>query len=222
MQYDGNSFIPTEEPMPDFTLYVDKTFTSPYAMSVYVTLVEKNLPFSLELVDLDTGANHAPAYRDLGLTGRVPTLVHGDFVLSESSAITEYIEDQFPAPDYARVLPRDPRQRAQARQIQAWLRSDLMPIRSERNTGVIFVEPIATPLTPEGQASAARLIRIAERLIDGPNLFGEWCIADTDLALMLNRLIMNGDPVPKKLKDYADRQWQRESVQNWVRLPRGI
>ena len=206
--------------MPDLTLYVDKTFTSPYAMSVYVTLLEKNLPFSLELVNLDAGENCSPPYRDLGLTGRVPTLVHGDFVLSESSAITEYLDEQFPAPGYACVLPRDLRQRAQARQIQAWLRSDLMPIRSERNTNVVFVEPIARPLTPEAQASAARLIRIVERLIDGPNLFGEWCIADTDLALMLNRLIMNGDPVPQKLKDYAGVQWQRETVQKWVCLPR--
>lgn len=206
--------------MPNPTLYVDKTLTSPYAMSVYVTLIEKNLPFSLQLVDLDAGEHQAPAYRDLGLTGRVPTLVDGDFALSESTAIVEYLEEQFPAPDYACVLPRDLRQRAQARQIQAWLRSDLMPIRSERSTNVIFIEPVARALTPEGEASAARLIRIADRLIDGANLFGEWCIADTDLALMLNRLIMNGDPVPQKLKDYAAAQWQREPVQKWVRMPR--
>jgi glutathione S-transferase len=207
--------------MSELTLYVDTTFTSPYAMSAYVTLLEKKLPFSLEVVDLDTGANQRPPYRDLGLTGRVPTLVHGDFVLTESSAISEYLDEQFGAPDYPSALPRDLRQRAQARQVQAWLRSDLVPIRTERSTGVIFVAPIARPLTAEAQASAARLIRIAERLVDGPNLFGEWCIADTDLALMLNRLIMNGDPVPQKLKDYADGQWRRDSVQQWVRQPRG-
>lgn len=206
--------------MPDLTLYVDKTIASPYAMSAYVTLLEKQLPFALELVDLDTGANHAPEYRDLGLTGRVPTLVHGDFVLTESSAISEYLDEQFAAPDYARVYPSDLRQRAQARQIQAWLRSDLMPIRSERNTGVIFFEPVDTPLTPEGQTCAERLFRIAERLVDGPNLFGAWCIADTDLALMLKRLIMNGDPVPPKLKAYVHEQWQRDSIQQWVRQPR--
>jgi glutathione S-transferase len=207
--------------MSELTLYVDTTFTSPYAMSAYVTLLEKKLPFSLEVIDLDTGANQLPPYRDLGLTGRVPTLVHGDFVLTESSAISEYLDEQFAAPAYPSVLPRDLRQRAQARQVQAWLRSDLVPIRTERSTGVIFVAPIARPLTAEAQASAARLIRIAERLVDGPNLFGEWCIADTDLALMLNRLIMNGDPVPQKLKDYADGQWRRDSVQQWVRQPRG-
>jgi glutathione S-transferase len=206
--------------MHDLTLYVDTTFTSPYAMSVYVTLLEKKLPFKLEVVDLDKGVNLVPPYRDLGLTGRVPTLVHGDFVLAESSAIIEYLEESFGASGHVNVLPRDLHQRAQARQIQAWLRSDLMPIRTERSTDVIFVKPVATPLTPQGQASAERLFRIADRLIDGPNLFGEWCIADTDLALMLNRLILNGDPVPQKLKDYAAGQWQRASVQEWVRRPR--
>jgi glutathione S-transferase len=206
--------------MHDLTLYVDTTFTSPYAMSVYVTLLEKKLPFKLEVIDLDKGANLVPPYRDLGLTGRVPTLVHGDFVLAESSAIIEYLEECFGAPGHVNVLPRDLHQRAQARQIQAWLRSDLMPIRTERSTDVIFVKPVAAPLTPQGQASAERLFRIADRLIDGPNLFGEWCIADTDLALMLNRLILNGDPVPQKLEDYAAGQWQRASVQEWVRRPR--
>jgi hypothetical protein len=41
-----------------------------------------------------------------------------------------------------------------------------------------------------------------------------------ELALMLNRLVVNGDSVPQKLKDYAGGQWQRESVKQWVRLPR--
>ena len=32
----------------------------------------------------------------------------------------------------AHATPTDPRDRARARQVQAWLRSDLMPIRDER------------------------------------------------------------------------------------------
>ena len=51
-----------------------------------------------------------------------------------------------------------------------------------------------------------------------PNLFGEWCIADVDLALMLNRLVMHGDPVPERLAEYATFQWQRSSVQRYVAL----
>ncbi|MES2129795.1 MAG: glutathione transferase [Pseudomonadota bacterium] len=203
--------------MSPLTLYADQSFASPYAMSVYVTLLEKKLPFTLATIDLDHGAHLAAPYRDLGLTGRVPTLVHGEFVLAESSAIIEYLDEQFPD---IKVLPQDLQQRARAREVQAWIRSDLMPIRSERHTGGIFFERIATPLSEAGQACAERLFRIAERLIDGPNLFGKWCIADTDLALMLNRLVINGDAVPRKLKDYASAQWQRDSVQQWMRQPR--
>ncbi len=52
------------------------------------------------------------------------------------------------------------------------------------------------------------------------NLFGEWCIADTDLALMLNRLVFNGDEIPEQLKNYANFQWQRSSVQQWRGIDR--
>jgi glutathione S-transferase len=67
-------------------------------MSVYVALQEKQLPFTLSTLDLDSGANHAPAYALSSLTARVPALQHGDFVLSESSAITEYLDELFPDP----------------------------------------------------------------------------------------------------------------------------
>ncbi len=202
--------------MPALTLYVDSTFISPYAMACFVALVEKQLPFELKTIDLDAAENLQPQYRDLALTGRIPMLVHGDVVLNESSAIVEYLDEAFPAPQYARMLPADMVKRAKARQIQAWIRSDLLTLRAERSTVVVFIEPTATPLTVAGQAAAARLIRIAERLIDGEHLFGEWSIADTDLALMLNRLVHNGDPVPERVAAYARAQWQRPSVQAWV------
>ena len=207
--------------MSRLSLYVDSTFASPYAMSVFVTLVEKKLDFDLRTVDLEGGEQRLPAYRDLALTGRVPALVHGDLVLGESSAIIDYLEEAFPAPGHRAVLPADMQKRARARQVQAWLRSDLPALRTDRNTGVIFFAPVPTPLSAAGQADAERLIQIAERLVDGENLFGQWCIADTELALMLNRLVLNGDPVPQRLADYAGRQWRRGSVQQWVAKPRG-
>lgn len=35
---------------------------------------------------------------------------------------------------------------------------------------------------------------------------------------MLNRLVLNGDEVPAALREYATRQWNRESVPAWVGL----
>ncbi|MEG2042522.1 MAG: glutathione S-transferase N-terminal domain-containing protein, partial [Hafnia sp.] len=86
---------------PDITLYSDSHFFSPYVMSVYVALKEKGLRFELEPVDLAEHENQQEAYAELSLTRRVPTLLHENFSLSESSAITEYLDEVFTAPDFA-------------------------------------------------------------------------------------------------------------------------
>ncbi|WP_028103459.1 glutathione transferase [Pseudoduganella violaceinigra] len=198
-------------------LYVDSQFTSPYALSAFTALREKGLDFAMETVDLEAGKNLELSYTGKALTGRVPCLVHNDFMLTESSAITEYLDEMFPAPEHRALYPVLPQKRAIARQIQAWIRSDLLALREERSTYTVFYRRAEQPLSPAAQAAADKLVRLAERVIEGPNLFGRWCIADTDLAVMLSRLVMNGDPVPQKLKDYVAHQWQRESLQDWLK-----
>lgn len=200
-------------------LYADAQYTSPYAMSVFVGLTEKGIPFEMQTVDLGAGANRNPDYADVSLTQRVPTLVDGDFHLSESSAITEYLDEVYPG---VALYPADIKAKARARQIQAWLRSDLLPIRQERSTDVVFYGPTATPLSAAAEQAAHKLFKAADTLLaqNRDHLFDAWCLADVDLALMLNRLILNGDAVPARLADYAERQWERASVQAWVKLPR--
>jgi glutathione S-transferase len=200
-------------------LYVDVKFASPYAMSAFVGLHEKKIAFELKTVDVNAGGTHTPEYAATSLTQRVPTLVDGDLALSESSAITEYLHECYTGQP---LYPADPKLRARARQVQAWVRSDLMPIREERPTDVIFYRPSKEPLSPAAKTAAGILIQAAEAWLKhgGDNLCGEWCIADVDLAVMLNRLVMNGDPVPQRLADYARAQWQRPSVQLWVRQKR--
>lgn len=206
-------------PSPSLRLYVDAQYTSPYAMSVFVTLLEKGMIFETVTLDLDTALNQAAEFVQLSLTQRVPTLVEGDFALSESSAISEYLDEAFPQ---TTVYPTDLKQRARARQVQAWLRSDLQAIRQERSTLVVFYGQKMPPLSPAGEAAAHKLIQAAQALLAGNPLylFGAWSIVDVDLAVMLNRLILNGDNVPAELVAYAQHQWQRPSVQAWVNLHR--
>ncbi|WP_145555508.1 glutathione transferase [Yersinia canariae] len=202
------------------TLYTDADFFSPYVMSVFVSLTEKALPFTLSAIDLSAGENLGDAFGKLSATRRVPTLIIDDFQLSESSAISEYLEERFPSPGYARIYPQDRQERAKAREIQAWLRSDFMSIRSERPTEVVFAGMKMPSLSEGGQLAAHKLISgLARLLSDGrKNLFNEWCIADIDLALMLNRLALNGDELPAYLHKYASYQWQRPSVRQWCAL----
>ena len=205
---------------PEITLWSDANFFSPYVLSVYVALQEKGLPFTLKTVDLSSGEHLQPSWQGYALTRRVPVLEIDGFELSESSAITEYLEDRFAPPQWERIYPHDLQKRARARQIQAWLRSDLMPIGEERSTDVVFAAARKGPLSEAGKESAAKLVATASGLLahGKPNLFGEWCIADTDLALMLNRLVLNGDEIPEALAEYAAFQWQRASVQRFIAL----
>jgi glutathione S-transferase len=197
-------------------LYVDAQYVSPYAMSAYVGLHEKGVPFDTETIDLAEKRNHTAEFASASITRRVPTLVHDGFALSESSAICEYIDEMFPG---ATLYPADSRHRARARQVQAWLRSDLVPIRDERPSFLVFYGAKLPPLSAQAQTSAEKLFTAALALLGeggNDNLFGDWCIADVDLAMMLNRLILQGDAAPPRLIAYANGQWRRPAVQRWV------
>src|SRR5919108_2977400 len=141
------------------TLSVDSFWISPYAFSCYVTLKEKKLPFDVRTISLPDKDHHRPDYQRRSMTGRVPMLEHGDFTLSESSAIVEYLDEAFPGTP--RALPSSTHERARARQIMAWIRSDLMPIREERATHTFFYKHPVEPLSPAGQAAAEKLIAAA-------------------------------------------------------------
>jgi len=203
-------------------LYGNAGWTSPYVFSAFVALKEKGLPFEMKLVDLGAKEHHRPEYRDPSITGRVPALRHGDFWLAESSAIDEYLEDAFPPPAFPRLYPADPKERARVRMVQALVRSDFMPVRSERPTSTLFEGEAARPLTAEGREAAERLVRIAGALVRGPGAFvaSHFSMADADLALMLMRLVANGDPTPAPLAAYARAIFTRPSVSAWLRNTR--
>jgi glutathione S-transferase len=206
--------------VPDrpIVLYGDRMWDSPYVFSVYVALREKALPFEVSGLDLDRGEQHVARFRDRSLTARVPAIEHDGLVLSESLAIIEYLDERFPAPGWRPLLPATTVQRARARQLLGWLRSDLLALRDERPTTTMFFERSTKPLSEKARAAADKLVRVAESVVprgEG-DLFGAWSIADADLAFMLHRLILNDDEVPERLVRYAARQWSRPSLRGFV------
>jgi glutathione S-transferase len=201
-------------------LYLGADYVSAFAMSAFVALKEKQLSFDLVTLDLKSRENYLDSYRNLSLTCKIPVLVHEGFALSESSAIAEYLEELAPASK--RIYPQDIKQRARARQLQAWLRSDLLVVRKERPFDLVYFGKKDTLLSDEARAATDRLFHVADHLLEegAEHLFGDWSIADTDLAIMLNRLVANGDPVPARLAAYVRRQWDRDSVRAWMDIER--
>jgi glutathione S-transferase len=198
------------------TLYGEPYWYSPYVFTAFVALKEKGVEFETKVVSLDAGEQKSAAFAP-SITGRVPALEHDGFWLAESSAIAEYVDESFPG---ARLLPGATRERARARQLMAFIRSDLMALREERSTETMFYARASKPLSEAGQAAADKLVQVAERVIGGPQLFETWSIADADLAFMLHRLILNGHEVPAKVRAFAETQWERPSVRAFVEHPR--
>lgn len=60
-------------------------------------LEEAGAEYEYHKIDLLAGAGRRPDYLALNLGGKVPTLVDGELVLTESAAICTYIGDRFPA-----------------------------------------------------------------------------------------------------------------------------
>ncbi len=86
--------------------------TSVCAIKVRLVLAEKNLDWEPVTLDLRAGDQHKPEYLKLNPNGVVPTLIHDDFVLIESSVIMQYLDEVFPNPP---LQPGDFKDRARMR-----------------------------------------------------------------------------------------------------------
>lgn len=201
------------------TLYGNTPVTSPFVCTVFVALEEKGLVFEHQLLDLNKGEQHEPSFAQQSITNRVPTLRHDDFWLSESTAIIEYLDEAFPAPQYARLFPVDVKERARARMVQGLVRSDFTDLRKERSTETFLFGHSSQPLSDVARRSAERLLRIAQQVLEGrATIATEFSIADVDLALMLARLVKNDHPVPSAIRDYVDRHFARPAMRKWLAL----
>jgi glutathione S-transferase len=83
---------------------------------VRICLWEKGLEFSEKKLDLFKGDQLMEEYKKLNPNGVVPTLVHDDEVIIDSSVIIEYLDESFPEPPLA---PATPAGRAHMRE---WMR----------------------------------------------------------------------------------------------------
>lgn len=86
--------------------------SSACAAKVRLALAEKHLEWDSRYIDLMKGEQFSPDYLALNPKAVVPTLVHGDDVITESTVICEYLDDVWPEPA---LMPQDPLGRAHVR-----------------------------------------------------------------------------------------------------------
>ncbi|QYJ95194.1 maleylacetoacetate isomerase [Shewanella spartinae] len=101
------------------------------AYRVRIALNLKGLDAELESVHLvkDGGEQHLPEYAALNPQELVPTLIEGDneFVLSQSLAIIEYLDEQYGG---VMMLPKDPKARAEVRAMALSIACEVHPLNN--------------------------------------------------------------------------------------------
>ena len=96
------------------TLYHGRT--SVCSLKARLALAEKALNFDSRLLTL-RGDQFEPQYLKLNPNAVVPTLVHDDSVIIESTVIMHYIDEAFPG---APLMPADLLARAKVRMMAKW------------------------------------------------------------------------------------------------------
>src|SRR5437867_6064672 len=89
---------------------------SPYAWRAQLGLEHKALAYELKILSFSAGDTRKPEFVALNPRHQVPVLVDGDFVLYESNAIVEYLDEAFPATGVP-LFPGDTRTRALVRRL---------------------------------------------------------------------------------------------------------
>ena len=90
---------------------------SPNVRRVRLTAAVLGLELEEKKLDFAKGEHKNPEYLALNANGAVPTLVDGDFVLTESRAIMQYLASKKPE---SGLLPRDEAARADVTRWQFW------------------------------------------------------------------------------------------------------
>lgn len=104
-------------------------FRSSAAYRVRIAMNLKGIDYEIIPVNLLTGEQKSDDYKQLNAEGLVPALETDQGLLTQSLAILEWLEEQYPNPP---ILPKDGWQRAQARSLAYAVSCDIHPVNNLR------------------------------------------------------------------------------------------
>jgi glutathione S-transferase len=169
---------------------------SPYAWRVHLALEHKAIPYALRTMSYDAGDFRDPAFAALNPRRRVPVIEHDGFVLYESAAIVEYLEDI--GPPTHRLFADEPRRRAIQRRLVREADQYVATELEHLVDAVLFTPPDRREPARIAAAWAAlrQELGLWERLIEGEFLAGDFSAADITLfpELALARRITTRNP----------------------------
>ena len=202
--------------MADLTLY----HSAPSRSSVVRWMLEElGEPYDLVLLSLAKEDQRKPEYLAINPMGKVPSLKHGDAVVTEVAAICTYLADEFP---HARLnIPvGDPRRGPYLKWlffsptcIEAAVLDKAAPRKETPRRGMVGYGDFDTVMDVVGKGVAG-----------GPYLMGDqFTAADVVVGSMLRwGMMFNLLPERPEFRAYVDRLEQRAALQRATGLDREL
>lgn len=193
-----------------------KLYGTPNTRSTRVAwaLEEAGAEYEFILVQLAKGEHKQPGFLSINPAGKIPTLVDGDLVLSESAAICTYIGDKFPQ---SGLVPPVTDLANRARYLQ-WCFFAMTELESPLWTGEKHArlpkEKQLPSLLETCRAEFDRAAAVLTQHLQGREYaIGEgFTAADIILARVLNWARVRGVTLNETLGSYADRMLARPAV----------
>ena len=175
------------------------------------TLQELNVEFEAVTVNLIAGEHRSPAFLKINPAGKLPALVDGDMVLTESIAIVLYLAEKYPDRG---LIPTDLQERAQLMRWLLFTTTELeQPLwRISRHTAIYPEDKRLPADVALARDDFAAMVKVAEEHMRGR----EFIVGDTvtvadfvlaytlDWAQVVN--LLNGLPC---LESYVEQMYAR-------------
>lgn len=187
-------------------------------------IADNNLDIEEYAMDLMNGEHHQEPYISLNPNRLVPTLIDGDFILTESSAILKYLADKFDLPTY----PKDLKARAKVNEIMDWFNTGFY---RDYGYGVVYPQIFPHHKRPSDEVQTGTIAWGKERTRNWLKVLNDHWLGNDNKYLVGDELTIAdyfgaalltcGEPIRTEFKDYPNiRRWLErvQSLPNWAKV----
>ncbi|MEY2857476.1 MAG: hypothetical protein RLZZ74_1788 [Cyanobacteriota bacterium] len=148
--------------------------SSPLSRRVWITLLEKEIPFTPIIMNLGEKEQFQPDFLAINPFHHIPVIIDDGLRVLESLAILDYLECKYPQNP---LLPKDPAQLAKVRMAQMVANNELsslvIPLISEMED---------SPKLAKAKRKIKRILKFMTELLAEDDYFGGDCISLGDIV----------------------------------------
>lgn len=193
-------------------LVIGNKTVSSWSLRPWILMKHFNLPFEEILVKLDL-PDTTENIKKYSPTGKVPALIDGDFVIWESAAIMEYLNEKYPE---KKMYPENIKDRAVARALSMEMHAGFSNMREILSFNAKKSYSNFNFGKAQGDIDRVKAVWTEQiKKSGGPFLFGEFSIADAMYAPVVGRFKTYGVPVEAEVKAYCEAIMNLPAMKEW-------